>query len=236
MAAGTNNGCRPNPSYANDSQYSSARRFALRWPARLIREPAFVVRVSFRVSYAYSKALDNVGEFFFSAPIDNYNLWLDYGRSDDDQRHRLVFDATLRTPPRKRRDRRGKRAAYGFQLSTLVPILFGAAVQHHYRRQYDSGDGCASRSEWRLHRAQCRDRIRLSQPRGPAQPRRPALRARPPGSVSRKGFNLTNHLNGVTRNGVFGTGAFPANPSSSYQQVTAVNDSRSLQFALKVHF
>ncbi len=51
-----------------------------------------------------------------------------------------------------------------------------------------------------------------------------------------EGFNLTNHLNGVTRNGVFGPGAFPANPSLSYQQVTAVNDSRSLQFGLKLRF
>ena len=44
---------------------------------------------SFRVSYTFSKALNNVGEFFFSSPIDPYNIWQDYGRSDDDQRHRV---------------------------------------------------------------------------------------------------------------------------------------------------
>jgi hypothetical protein len=49
-------------------------------------------------------------------------------------------------------------------------------------------------------------------------------------------FNLTNHVNGVTLNGVFGTGAFPSNPSSSFGQATAVNDPRSMQLALRLHF
>ena len=44
---------------------------------------------NYRVSYTCSKSLDNVGEFFFSSPIDNVNIWQDYGRSDDDQRHRV---------------------------------------------------------------------------------------------------------------------------------------------------
>jgi hypothetical protein len=51
-----------------------------------------------------------------------------------------------------------------------------------------------------------------------------------------EGFDLTNHVNGVTLNGVFGTGAFPSNPSSSFGQVTAVNDPRSMQLALRLHF
>ena len=49
------------------------------------------------VSYTYSKALDDVSEFFFSAPINNFNIWQDYGRSDDDQRNRLVFEGTIHT-------------------------------------------------------------------------------------------------------------------------------------------
>lgn len=49
-------------------------------------------------------------------------------------------------------------------------------------------------------------------------------------------FNLTNHVNGVTLNGVFGAGAYPSNPSSTYRQITAVNDSRSLQLALRLRF
>ena len=57
---------------------------------------------SFRVSYTWSKSLDNVGEFFFSSPIDLFNIWQDYGRSDDDQRHRVVVDGAIHTRDRRR--------------------------------------------------------------------------------------------------------------------------------------
>jgi hypothetical protein len=40
---------------------------------------------------------DNLGEFFFSSPIDPLDLSKDRGRSDDDQRHRLVVFGTLQT-------------------------------------------------------------------------------------------------------------------------------------------
>jgi hypothetical protein len=40
---------------------------------------------------------DKLGEFFFSSPIDPLDLSKDRGRSDDDQRHRLVVFGTLQT-------------------------------------------------------------------------------------------------------------------------------------------
>ena len=49
-------------------------------------------------------------------------------------------------------------------------------------------------------------------------------------------FNLLNHTNGVTLNGVFGTGAYPTGPVATFKQVTAVADSRALQLALRVSF
>jgi hypothetical protein len=49
-------------------------------------------------------------------------------------------------------------------------------------------------------------------------------------------FNLTNHLNGVTLNGVFGTGAYPTSSSATFKQITAVNDPRTMQFALRIQF
>jgi hypothetical protein len=48
-------------------------------------------------------------------------------------------------------------------------------------------------------------------------------------------FNALNHRNNLTLNGVFGAGAYPSNPSSSFGQVTAVNDPRSMQLALRLH-
>ena len=49
-------------------------------------------------------------------------------------------------------------------------------------------------------------------------------------------FNLLNHFNGLTKNGVWGTGAYPTNPSAAFDQTTAVNDPRSLQLALRIGF
>src|SRR5215813_9745895 len=73
----------------------------------------------YRVSYTYSKALDNVGEFFFSSPIDNFNIWQDYGRSDDDQRHRLVFDGAIHSPMGTANNL-WERLGHGFQLGTMI--------------------------------------------------------------------------------------------------------------------
>jgi len=49
-------------------------------------------------------------------------------------------------------------------------------------------------------------------------------------------FNLTNHVNGVSLNGVFGTGTYPLNPAPTFQRTTAVGDPRGFQFALKLEF
>jgi hypothetical protein len=49
-------------------------------------------------------------------------------------------------------------------------------------------------------------------------------------------FNTLNHFNGVTNNSVFGSGAYPTNPSPSFGQVTSVSDPRSLQLGLRVRF
>src|SRR5262249_44538879 len=102
-ASGTNNGCRPNPNYANNSQYSPAAD--AHYDALHI---SFVERPSgrahSRVCYRGAKSLKNGGENFFSPPIDPTNIWLDYGRSDDDQRHRVVVDGAVQL-------------THGFQLS-----------------------------------------------------------------------------------------------------------------------
>ena len=39
--------------------------------------------------------MNNVGEFFFSSPIDPTDLSKDWGRSDNDQRHRLVMNGAV---------------------------------------------------------------------------------------------------------------------------------------------
>ncbi len=74
---------------------------------------------SYRLSYAWSKAIDDVGEFFFSAPGNNFNLREDRGRSDDDQRHRVSLDATAHTSMEPATDVWGK-ISHGFLLGGIL--------------------------------------------------------------------------------------------------------------------
>jgi Carboxypeptidase regulatory-like domain/TonB dependent receptor len=232
-AAGTNNGCRPNPAYANNSQYrslgdSNYNGVHVSFSQRPSRFGAF------RISYTYSKSLNNAGEFFFSQPMDHYNIWQDYGRSDDDQRHRLVFDGSVHSSMAKPRNAR-EWITNGFTLSTMLQnysalpfnITTGAnTVQGTGARPTVNGAFISRNAgvgfnflNWgaRVSRAvQLSDRWRVE--------------------ALAEVFNLLNHTNGLTRNGVFGTGAFPLSPSPTFGQTTAVHDARNIQLALRIKF
>jgi hypothetical protein len=220
VAVGTNNGCRPVSLYANNSQYSPSASSAYHGlHVSLIERPA--AWGSFRVSYTLSKAMDNVSEFFFSSPVDPFDINKDWGRSDDDQHHRLVLS--------------GVANAYGFQVSGLLqyysslpfnitsgvttiqgtagrPIVNGAFIERN------AGDGpdffsVGARVSRSFH-----------------------VGGRTQIEALAEGFNLTNRQNNVAINGNFGAGAYPTNPSSTFGQVTAVGDPRSFQFALRLRF
>jgi hypothetical protein len=47
-------------------------------------------------------------------------------------------------------------------------------------------------------------------------------------------FNLMNRRNDLTRITTFGVGAYPGNPATTFNQITAVGDPRTLQFAVRV--
>jgi hypothetical protein len=220
VAAGTNNGCRPNTTYANNSQYSplaDSRYDGMQ--VSFVQRPARWG--SYRISYSWSKALDNVGEFFFSSPVDNFNIWRDYGRSDDDQKHRVVVDGAVHR--------------YGFELSGMLQyysalplnITSGiTTIQGTAGRPVVNGDFIGRNAgigndlftvNTRLSRTfRLTDRFSLE---GLAE-----------------AFNLLNHRNNLTRNASFGVGTYPGAPSATFGQVTSVNDSRSLQLALRVRF
>lgn len=233
VAAGANNGCRPNPTYANNSQYSSAAESDYHG-----LHLSFVQRPTrwghYRVSYTYSKSMNNVGENFFSGPVDPFDLSKDWGRSDDDQRHRLVLNGALNTSMEPA-STAWQLLSHGFQLSTMLqtysalpvnmtsgvttvqgtagrPIVDGAFITRN------SGVGSDFFTvSVRLSRSfQFGQGLRLE---GAAE-----------------AFNLTNRRNDLTRNVNFGSGAYPASPLLSFNQVTAVGDPRSFQVALRVRF
>src|SRR5262249_4589299 len=111
---GSNNGCRPISSYANNSQYQALGRSSYNGlHVTLMQRPTSWG--SYRVSYTLSKAMDDVGETFFAQPIDAFDLSKDWGRSDDDQRHRLVMTGAIAAPDGGTSTWR--RLAHGFQLS-----------------------------------------------------------------------------------------------------------------------
>jgi hypothetical protein len=232
-ASGNNNGCRPNPAYGNASQYSSvADSHYDGLHVSFVQRP--VRWGSYRISYTFSKALDDVGEFFFSSPIDNHNIWLDYGRSDDDQRHRVVFDGSIHVP-RGPANSTWQRISRGFELSGMVQyysalplnIVTGAnTIQGTPARPivngaYISRNGGEGSDFFNVNARVTRafalgEHMRLE--------------------AIAEAFNVLNHRNNLAKNGTFGTGAYPTNPLPSFGQVTAVFDPRVMQFALRLSF
>ena len=49
-------------------------------------------------------------------------------------------------------------------------------------------------------------------------------------------FNVTDRVNNLTRNSTFGPGAYPANPVSTFNQITAVGDPRTIQLGVRLTF
>ena len=231
-AVGTNNGCRPNPTFGNDSQYSS--RADSHYDGLHVSFLQRPVKWGFYgVSYTYSKALDNVSEFFFSAPMNNFNIWQDYGRSDDDQRSRLAFEVTIHSSLQKA-NTAWERVSHGFQLSTSLtaysPLPFnittgsntiqGTGARPTINGAFINRNAGESFSILNMN-------LRLS--------RTFAIGERIRLQALAESFNLLNYVNVVSVNGVFGGGAYPANPLPTFRQITAVNDPRTMQLALRLH-
>ncbi len=63
--------------------------------------------------------MNNVGEAFFSSPVDPTDITRDWARSDDDQRHRLVINGTVNTSMAPATTV-WQRLTHGFQVSGLL--------------------------------------------------------------------------------------------------------------------
>jgi hypothetical protein len=233
VAAGTNNGCRPNPQYANDSRYSSAGRS---------RYHALVLSVTqrptgwgyYRASYTLARAMNDVGEFFFSGPIDPFDLSKDWSRADNDRRHLFVFTGAVNTPMAPARTA-WQAIAHGFQASALLQAY--SAAPFNITSGVTTVQGTAGRplvnGAFIPRNAGVGDAffslgLRVSRSFALGGP----LRLEAVGEV----FNLTNAVNETARNTTFGTGAYPDGPAASFDRVTAVGEPRSAQFALRLRF
>jgi hypothetical protein len=233
VASGTNNGCRPNPNYANNSQYSSlADSNYNAFHLSLVQRPS--KWGSYRISYTYSKSLNNVGEFFFSSPIDPNNIWLDYGRSDDDQRHRMVFNGAIQSPSGPATTTR-RRITHGFQLSGILQYYSGLPlniISGVTTTQGSVGRPVVNGRFIGRNTGDGNDFFSI----GARLSRTFSLTEHLRMEALAETFNLLNHRNNLTKNGVFGARAYPTSPAPTFGQITAVNDPRSLQFALRLKF
>ncbi|MFM8535067.1 MAG: TonB-dependent receptor domain-containing protein [Acidimicrobiia bacterium] len=220
VAAGSNNGCRPVSTYANNSQYSSVGES--NYHGLHVSLSQRTARFGhYRVSYTLSKSMNNLGEAFFSSPIDPTDLSKDWGRSDNDQRHRLAANASANV--------------FGFTLSGMIQAY--SAAPFNITSGVTTVQGTAGRP--------IVDGTFIDRNTGEGTPflvmharlsRSVRIGSRWQFEVMAEGFNLTDRANVVTRNANFGAGAYPSSPSSTFNQITAVGEPRSFQFGARVRF
>ena len=233
VAVGTNNGCRPIAAYANNNQYSPQAHSNYHG-----LHVSFVQRPrtwgNYRVSYTLSRSMDDVGENFFSSPIDPYDISKDWGRSDDDQRHRLVLYGTVNSPAGPATTV-WEHISHGFQASSVlraysalplnitsgVTTIAGTAGRPVVNGEFVGRNTGTGPDFFSLS-------LRVS--RAFALGRNVQLEA------LAEAFNLTNRVNVVSVNANFGAGAYPTNPSPTYGQVLAVGDPRALQIGARLKF
>jgi hypothetical protein len=218
VAGGANNGCRPNPSYGNNSQYSP--RAESEYDGLLLSFLQRPVRWGhYRVSYTLSKAMSNVGEFFFSSPIDPFDLAKDWGRADNDQRHRLVINGAVEVAKIQISGTMQRYSALPLNITSGVttiqgtagrPIVNGAFIPRNagVGPDYFNANVRVSRT-FRLN-----ERVRMQ--------------------ALAEAFNITNRVNVVVANGNFGAGAYPSDPSATFGRPIAVGDPRTLQLVARV--
>jgi len=233
VAAGNNNGCRPQAEYGNNNRYSSSGSSSYHgMHVSLTQRPARWGH--YRVSYTLSSAKNNVGEFFFSSPIDPFDLSKDWGRSDNDQRHRLVVSGTV-------------------QSSTSAPANFWDSLSHHWQLsgmlqaysalpfnitsgvttiQGTAGRPIVNGEFIERNAGEGSDFFSL----GLRVSRTFHLTDRVGLEALAEAFNITDRVNVVTRNTNFGPGAYPDNPSPTFGQPTAVGEPRSFQLGARLRF
>jgi hypothetical protein len=217
-AAGTNNGCRPVSAYANNSQYSP-----LAESSNHALDLSFVQRPAkwghYRISYTLAKGMSNVGEFFFSSPIDPFDLAKDWGRADDDRRHRLVINGAIEVAGFQVSGTIQRYSALPFNVTTGQTTVQGTAARPMVNGAFIARNAGEGPDFFNTN-------LRLS--------RTFAAAGRLRVQALLEAFNVTNRVNVVTLNTNFGTGSYPTAPAAGFGQPSSVGEPRSLQLGARV--
>lgn len=243
------NDCRPNPNIGNNKQYyPGADSYYDGLTVSYVQRP--IRYGSFRVSYTWSKAIDDVSEFFFSSPVNNYDIGEDRSLSDDNQKHRVVVDGTLHTsfdPASNLVDK----LTHGFQL--------GGTLTYYSAFPFNITSGASAGTSANIQQTSLRPCL-PGQAAGCALALPGTMIGRNAGigfpsfninlRLSRtfamgerfrlqgiaEAFNAVNTRNDLFPTGNFGAGAYPTNPSSTFGTPTAAADPRNFELAAKLSF
>jgi hypothetical protein len=244
-------GTRPDPTRGNIKPYSSV--FDSYYDGLEVSfQERPVAWGSLRISYTWSKAIDDISEFFFSAPIDNFDPGQDRSLSDDDQRNRVVFNASQTSPTK---------AATGWTEHLTHDWRLGGILQFYSPLPFNIVTGTNTKQA--TSQRPCAPGYSLTANGG----LNPCTEALPDAVIGRnagagfdvfslnarlsrtfavteriklggiaKAFNSLNHRNDIIPNATWGTGAYPNTPNATFGQATAVGDPRSVQLAARVSF
>jgi hypothetical protein len=242
--------CRPNPNYANNKQYyPGADSYYDSLNVSYVQRP---VRFgSYRISYTWSKAIDDVSEFFFSSPVNNYDIGEDRSLSDDNQKNRVVFDGILHSSLEPAHTLAGKithgwlfgdvltyyspfpfnitSSQTSIQTTTLRPCLPGFVLTVTAANTCsNAAPGTMIGRNAGVGFSSFTMNTRLSRTFNVGE------RYRLQGIA--EAFNALNHANYLFPTGSFGNGTYPTSPSATFGTPTAAGDPRSIEFALKLSF
>ena len=214
-ARGVPNLGRPDSTVANNSQFQSIgsadqdglmlslRQDGTRWG-------------SHRASYTLSKAYDDAGNAFFSSPQDNFDVGADYGRSDNDQRHRLVLSGM--TPAFH-----DFSVSYVFAATSAPPFNIVTGTDRNGDTTVNDRPAGVARNTGTGFGASTLD-VRVA--------RRLRFGAHSV-ELSIDGFNVLNRANYLIPNNVFGTGPLPP---AAFGGPTAAADPRQVQLGARWSF
>ncbi|HEY0428182.1 MAG TPA: carboxypeptidase regulatory-like domain-containing protein [Pyrinomonadaceae bacterium] len=227
-AAVNPNLCRPDANFGNISRYESSgdsyynalvfsfNKRAGNW-------------AGVRLSYTFSKTIDNAGNFFFSTPQNNFDLRDERGLSDNDQRHRLTLSGTFSVPKRKNENLFGKifenfQLNYIFNYASRLPFNVQTGSDRNGDTNNNDRPAGVGRNTGKGFDFASLD-LRLS--------RRFDFGEKTNLELLVEGFNVLNRANYSVPNNVFGNGTVPL---ASFGRPTAALDARQIQFGFRLNF
>ncbi|MBV9928921.1 MAG: TonB-dependent receptor [Acidobacteria bacterium] len=216
-SAGVFNLGRPDSRYANVSRFESSGDSYYDGMVVSFKR-RFGRRVQARVSYTFSKALDDVGNAFFFTPQDNFNLRDERGLADNDQRQRLALSGSFEMPA-------GFGLSYIFQYGSRLPFNVVTGTDRNNDTTVNDRPAGLGRNTGRGFDSAALD-LRLS--------RRVSFGEHKNLELIAEGFNVLNRANLQLPNNTLN----PSNAATllTFGRPTAADGPRQIQLGLRLNF